>query len=139
MSYYITTTLNQPFDKSIEMVIEALKQEGFGVLADINVRSTMKERLNVDFRNYRILGACSPSFALKALEAEDKIGVLLPCNVIVQELKSGTVEVAAVDPISSMQAVDNEAVHLVAEEIKGKLKRVIASLGQSNRSWSSTT
>jgi len=133
VSYYIATTLNQPFDKSIEMVIEALKKEGFGVLADINVRATMKERLNVDFRNYRILGACSPSFALKALEAEDKIGVFLPCNVIVQELSSEMVEVAAVDPISSMQAVDNEAVHLVAEEIKEKLKRVIAALEQSNK------
>jgi len=134
VNYYIATTLNQAFDKSIEMVIEALKKEGFGVLADINVRATMKERLNVDFRNYRILGACNPSFALKALEAEDKIGVLLPCNVIVQELSSKIVEVAVVDPISSMQAVDNEAVHLVAEEIKEKLKRVIATLEQSNKS-----
>lgn len=133
MSYYIATTLNQPFDKSIEMVIEALKKEGFGVLADIDVQSTMKTKLNVDFRKYRILGACNPPFALKALEAEDKIGVFLPCNVIVQERDSGTVEVSAVDPVSSMQAVDNEVVESVAEEIREKLKFVIAALEKGKK------
>ncbi|MDD4219946.1 MAG: DUF302 domain-containing protein [Sphaerochaetaceae bacterium] len=133
MNYYISTTLTQPFDKSIEMVIEALKKEGFGVLADIDVQSTMKTKLNVDFRKYRILGACNPPFALKALEAEDKIGVFLPCNVIVQERDSGTVEVSAVDPVSSMQAVDNEVVESVAEEIREKLKFVIAALEKGKK------
>jgi len=134
MSYYMSTTLDQSFDKSVETVIEALKREGFGVLFDIDVKTTMKKKLDVDFRNYRILGACNPPFARKALEAEDKIGVLLPCNVIVQELKPGMVEVAAVNPVISMQAVDNEGLHSVANEILGKLKRVITSLEQGKNS-----
>ncbi len=134
MSYYMSTTLDQSFDKSVETVIEALKREGFGVLSDIDVKTTMKKKLDVDFRNYRILGACNPPFARKALEAEDKIGVLLPCNVIVQELKPGMVEVAAVNPVISMQAVDNEGLHSVANEILGKLKRVITSLEQGKNS-----
>jgi len=134
MSYYISITLDQSFDKSVEMVVEALNKEGFGVLADIDVKATMKKKLDVDFRNYRILGACIPPFAHKALEAEDKIGVLLPCNVIVQELKPGMVEVAAVNPVSSMQAVDNEELHSVAKEILEKLKRVIAFLEQGRKS-----
>jgi len=130
MSYYMSTTLDQPFEKSVEMVIEALKNEGFGVLTDIDVRATMREKLDVEFRKYRILGACNPPFARKALEAEDKIGILLPCNVIVQELNPGRVEVSAVDPVSSMQAVDNKVVHLLAKEIREKLRCVIVALGQ---------
>jgi uncharacterized protein (DUF302 family) len=133
MSYYMSITLDQPFEKSVEMVIEALKNEGFGVLTDIDVRATMRKKLDVEFRNYRILGACNPPFARKALEAEDKIGILLPCNVIVQELNPGRVEVSAVDPVSSMQAVDNKVVHLVAEEIREKLRCVIAALGQGRK------
>ena len=130
MSYYMSATLHQPFDKCVEMVVEALKEEGFGVLADIDVRSTMKQKLGIEFRNYRILGACNPPFAQKALEAEAAIGTLLPCNVVVQEVKPGMVEVAAVDPVSSMQAVDNETLQPIAEEIREKLKRVVTSLGQ---------
>ena len=133
MSYYMATTLDQPFEKSIETVIEALHKEGFGVLSDIDVRATMKKKLDIEFRNYRILGACNPPFAHKALEAEDKIGTMLPCNVIVQELDTGRVEVAAVNPLKSMQAVDNEVLHTIAEEIQEKLKRVIVSLEQGQK------
>jgi uncharacterized protein (DUF302 family) len=128
MSYYMSAALSNSFDKSIEMVKNALKEEGFGVLSDIDVKKTMKEKIDLDFRNYRILGACNPAFASKALKAEDKIGTMLPCNVIVQELKAGTVEVAAVNPVSSMQAVENDALHPVADEIRMRLERVIASL-----------
>ena len=128
MSYYISTTLQKPFDQTISAVTEALQKEGFGVLTEIDVKATMKKKLDVDFRNYRILGACNPPFAHKALEAEDKIGTMLPCNVIVQEHQSGSVEIAAVDPVSSMQAVNNPALAPVAEEIQGRLRRVIESL-----------
>ena len=128
MSYYMSTTLNKSFNQSIDAVITALKEEGFGVLTDIDVRDTMKKKLGVDFRNYRILGACNPPFAHKALLAEDKIGTMLPCNVIVQELKPGTVEVAAVDPVSSMQAVNNKELEPVALEIRERLQRVVEGL-----------
>ena len=128
MSYYISTTVDTPFEGAIEQVTEALKAEGFGVLTEIDVRATMKKKLDVDFRNYRILGACNPPFAHKALEAEDKIGTMLPCNVIVQENGEGEVEVAAVDPVSSMQAVSNSALEPIAGEIRDRLRRVIDSL-----------
>ena len=128
MSYYMSITLQQPFDQCLERVTGALQAEGFGVLTHIDVKETMKKKLDVDFRNYHILGACNPPFAHKALVAEDKIGTMLPCNVIVQETAPGTVEVAAVDPVSSMQAVHNEALQPVAEEIRGRLKRMIDSL-----------
>jgi len=128
MSYYMSTTLKLPFDRCLEKVTSALQAEGFGVLTKIDVKETMKEKLDVGFRNYHILGACNPPFAHKALEAEDKIGTMLPCNVVIQESAPGTVEVAAVDPVSSMQAVDNEALRPVAEEIRGRLKRMIDSL-----------
>ncbi len=128
MSYHMSTTLNKSFNQSIDAVITALKEEGFGVLTDIDVRDTMKKKLGVDFRNYRILGACNPPFAHKALLAEDKIGTMLPCNVIVQELKPGTVEVAAVDPVSSMQAVNNKELEPVALEIRERLQRVVEGL-----------
>ncbi len=128
MAYYISATLNRSFDDSVEAVTEALQKEGFGVLSDIDVKATMKKKLDVDFRNYRILGACNPPFAHKALEAEDKIGTLLPCNVIVQEREPGTVEIAAVDPVSSMEAVSNENIRPIADEIRRKLERVIIAL-----------
>ena len=128
MNYYISTTLKQSFEKCLEKVGSALQAEGFGVLTEIDVKATMKKKLDVDYRNYHILGACNPPFAHKALEAEDKIGTMLPCNVIVQELAPGVVEVAAVDPVSSMQAVHNEALRPIAEEIRGRLARVIDSL-----------
>ena len=128
MSYYVSKTLDLSFEEAITRVIEELKKEGFGVLTEIDVRATLKKKLGADFRNYRILGACNPPFAYEALKAEDKIGTMLPCNVIVQEMAAGTVEVAAIDPIASMQAVDNPALGSVAVEVQAKLKRVVDGL-----------
>jgi uncharacterized protein (DUF302 family) len=128
MSYYFSKTLDLPFDDAIARVTEELKKEGFGVLTDIDVRATMKKKLDVDFRNYRILGACNPPFAHQALLAEDKIGTMLPCNVIVQELAAGRVEVAAIDPVASMAAVDNPQLGAVGMEVRAKLERVVESL-----------
>ena len=125
MSYYFTKTLNLSFDKAIAKVTEELKKEGFGILTDIDVKATLKKKLDVEFRNYRILGACNPPFAYKALQAEDKIGTMLPCNVIVQEKSDGQVEVTAIDPLASMQAVENPALKKIAAEISNKLKTVI--------------
>ncbi len=126
--YYFARTLDWGFDETIEKVTEALQQEGFGILTEIDVRATLKKKLDVDFRNYRILGACNPPFAYQALQAEDKIGVMLPCNVVVQEIDNGKVEVAAVDPIASMQAVGNPQLAEIARLIPGKLKSVIENL-----------
>ncbi|MGD8398693.1 MAG: DUF302 domain-containing protein [Anaerolineae bacterium] len=128
MSYYFSKRIEAGFDEALERITAALKVEGFGVLTEIDVRATMKARLNVDFRNYRILGACNPPFAHRALEAEDKIGTMLPCNVVVQEIGQGEVEVAAVDPVASMQAVDNPALGEVAQEIQARLRRVVEGL-----------
>jgi len=128
MSYYFAKTLDMPFDEAIIHMTEALKQEGFGVLTEIDVKATLKNKLGVDFRNYRILGACNPPFAHKALTAEDKIGTMLPCNVIVQQGVKGGVEVAAVNPIASMQAIENAELASVAVEVQAKLQRVIDSL-----------
>jgi len=128
MSYYFNKTLNLPFDDAIVRVTEELKKEGFGVLTDIDVRATMKKKLDVDFRNYRILGACNPPFAHQALLAEDKIGTMLPCNVIVQEHAPGVVEVAAIDPVASMSAVNNPQLGAVGLEVRAKLQRVVESL-----------
>ena len=128
MSYYFSKTLELPFDDAIVRVTEELKKEGFGVLTDIDVRATMKKKLDVDFRNYRILGACNPPFAHQALLAEDKIGTMLPCNVIVQEHAAGVVEVAAIDPVASMAAVDNPQLGAVGMEVRVRLQRVVASL-----------
>ena len=130
MSYYFSKTVNLPFDDAIAAVTEALKREGFGVLTDIDVRATMKKKLDLEFRNYRILGACNPPFAHQALLAEDKIGTMLPCNVIVQDVVGapGVVEVAAIDPIASMTAVDNPQLATVAQEVRAKLKRMVDSL-----------
>ena len=128
MSYYFSKTLNLPFDDAIVRVTEELKKEGFGVLTDIDVRATMKKKLDVDFRNYRILGACNPPFAHQALLAEDKIGTMLPCNVIVQELAAGVVEVAAIDPVASMAAVNNPQLGAVGMEVRARLQRVVERL-----------
>jgi uncharacterized protein (DUF302 family) len=117
--------MNLYFDEAIAAVTEELKKEGFGILTEIDVKATLKKKLDVEFRNYRILGACNPPFAYKALQAEDKIGVMLPCNVIVQEISAGKVEVTAIDPLASMQAVENPALKAIASEISGKLKVVI--------------
>jgi uncharacterized protein (DUF302 family) len=112
----------------VERVKEELKKDGFGVLTEIDVRKTFKEKLGVDFRNYRILGACNAPSAYKALQAEDKIGTMLPCSVIVQERADGRVEVAAIDPVASMQAVRNPALEPVGMEVRAKLKRVVDRL-----------
>ena len=128
MSYYFSKIVEMNFDEAISKVTEELKKEGFGILTEIDVTATLKKKLNVDFHKYRILGACNPPFAYRALQAEPKIGTMLPCNVIVQELESGEIEVAAVDPLSSMQAIQNKALQPIAEEIQAKLKKVIDQL-----------
>ncbi|RJP82822.1 MAG: DUF302 domain-containing protein [Candidatus Zixiibacteriota bacterium] len=128
MSYYFSKTLNLDFDQAITKVTDELKKEGFGVLTEIDVQKTLKEKLDVDFRRYRILGACNPPFAYQALLAEDKIGAMLPCNVIVQEAGPGQVEVAAIDPIASMQAVNNPSLGDIAHQVQAKLKKVVDSL-----------
>jgi uncharacterized protein (DUF302 family) len=129
MNYYHSKKLqNVSFDEAVEKVTEALKQEGFGVLTEIDVKATLKKKLNVEFRPYKILGACNPPYAYQALEAEDKIGIMLPCNVIVQETTDGTIEVAAVDPVASMLAIENPKLKDIAIEIQKKLKTVIDKL-----------
>jgi uncharacterized protein (DUF302 family) len=128
LSYYFAKTLNVSFDEAIARVTEELKKEGFGVLTDIDVRATMKKKLDVEFRNYRILGACNPPFAHRALLAEDKIGTMLPCNVIVQEHAPDVVEVAAVDPVASMAGVENPDLGGIAAEVRLRLRRVVDGL-----------
>lgn len=128
MSYYFTKTVDDNFDRAIEKVTEELKKEGFGILTEIDVRETFKKKLDKDFRKYRILGACNPNMAYQAIEAESKIGTMLPCNVIVQELENGKVEVSAVDPVASMQAVKNESLGSIAGQVRDKLQKVINNL-----------
>jgi len=128
MSYYFSKIINEDFDTAVEKVTTKLKEEGFGVLTEIDVKETLKKKLDVDFKKYKILGACNPSFAYKALQAEDKIGIMLPCNVIVEENSDRKVEVSAVDPIASMQAVQNESLGSVAIEVRDKLKKAIENL-----------
>jgi len=129
MNYYHSKILQSTsFEEAIDKVTEALKKEGFGILTEIDVKVTLKKKLDVNFRPYRILGACNPPFAHKALQAENKIGIMLPCNVVVQETENGEIEVAAVNPVASMSAVENIELTGIAEEIKEKLERVIASL-----------
>jgi len=128
MSYHFSKTVDLPFEQAVARVTGELQKEGFGVLTDIDVRQTLKKKLNVEFRNYRILGACNPPFAYQALQAEDKIGTMLPCNVIVQEHAPGRVEVSAVDPLASMQAIDNPKLEPVAREVQARLKRVIENV-----------
>ena len=128
MNYYFSKTLKITFDEAVAKVTEELKKGGFGIITEIDVKETLKKKLNVDFRKYRILGACNPPFAYKALQAEDKIGLMLPCNVIVQELPGGKVEVAAIDPVASMAAIDNPKLRDVGEQVRAKLKAVIDNL-----------
>lgn len=128
MSYYFSRTITSSFEDAVARVTEALKKEGFGILTDIDVKETLKKKLNVDFPNYRILGACNPPFAYRALQAEDKIGTMLPCNVIVQERPGKGVEVSAVDPVASMAAVKNPELGEIAGQVRAKLKNVIDSL-----------
>jgi len=127
MDYYVSKKLTVPFDEAVERARAALKEEGFGVLTEIDVAATLKQKLDVDFRPYRILGACHPQSAYAALQAEDKIGLMLPCNVVVQEFDDG-VEVSAVNPIASMAAVENEGLADVAASVRQKLGKVIDSL-----------
>ena len=128
MEYYISKKIDATFEQAIDEVKEALAIQGFGVLSEINIHEKLKEKLDVDFRRYTILGACNPAYAYKALQKEDKIGTMLPCNVVVQELGKNEIEVSAVDPIASMMAIENPKLAKIAGEIKAKLERVIASL-----------
>ena len=128
MKYYIAKTVKGDFAAVVDRAIEALKAEGFGVLTDIDVKATMKKKLDLDFRQYRILGACNPPLAHQALTADDKIGIMLPCNVIVQDLGGGQIEVAAIDPAVSMAQVGNKTLQTIANSVTGKLQRVIAAI-----------
>jgi len=128
MNYYFARVVEPGFDEAVARIVDALKQEGFGVLTDIDVAATMKQKLGVDFRKYRILGACNPPLAHKALTAEDKIGVMLPCNVIVQQAGAGKTEVAAIDPRAAMERVGNPALAELAREVAERLGRVLGAL-----------
>jgi len=128
ISFHLSRTLDAPFEEIVDRVTAALKSEGFGVLTDIDVQATLRKKLGVDFRKYRILGACNPSFAHQALQIEDKIGTMLPCNVVVQEHHGGSTEVSAVDPVASMQAVGNVELGKIAGAVRAKLEAVISSL-----------
>lgn len=128
MNYYFSKTVKGTFEEVIDKVTKGLKEEGFGILTEIDIKETLKKKLDVDFKNYTILGACNPPFAHKALVAEDKIGTMLPCNVIVQEIESGVIEVAAVNPMASMQAVENEELHEIASQITALLEAIVAKL-----------
>ncbi|MCM4158619.1 DUF302 domain-containing protein [Antarcticibacterium flavum] len=128
MSYYFSKVLDDSFEGAIEKVTRELKEEGFGILTEIDVKETFKKKLDVDFRKYRILGACNPKMAHQAISAESKIGTMLPCNVIVQETEDGKVEVSAVDPVASMTAIQNEKLGGIAQEVRSKLETVINRL-----------
>ena len=127
--YYFSKVVDLPFAAAIAATIEALARHGFGVLTDIDVQATLKKKLDVNFRPYRILGACNPKMAHQALVAEDKIGTMLPCNVVVQELPDGSVEVSAVDPVASMQAVENPQLAETAAKVRGMLRQVVDEIG----------
>jgi uncharacterized protein (DUF302 family) len=128
MTYYFARTLSTSFDEGVRRATEALKKEGFGIITEIDVKETLKKKIGVDFRNYRILGACNPALAHEALKLEDKIGTMLPCNVVVQEVADHKIEVAAIDPVASMMAVDNPELRRSAEEVRERLRRVIANI-----------
>jgi uncharacterized protein (DUF302 family) len=128
MSYYFSKTLPLGFDQAVRRISEALKNEGFGIITDIDVKETLKAKVGVEFRNYRILGACNPKLAYEALQLEDKIGTMLPCNVVVQEVDSDLTEVAAIDPIASMQAINNPRLKAAAERVQAMLRHVIDTL-----------
>lgn len=128
MSFYLSKTLNMPFDTAIIKVTEALKSEGFGILTDIDVKETLRQKLGVERRAYRILGACNPPLAHRALEAEDKIGTMLPCNVVVQDIGDGQTEIATIDPVSSMERAGNAQLTKLAQDVRGKLASVLEKL-----------
>lgn len=129
MAYYLSTQLHANVDDTIARVESALAEEGFGVVTRIDMRETLKKKIGADFRPYTILGACNPKTAFEALQIEDKVGTMLPCNVIVQQLDQNRTEVAAIDPVASMQAIDNPKLHAAAAEIRDRLSKVIDSLG----------
>jgi len=128
MSYYFSKKIKGSFDEILKKVIASLKNEGFGILTEIDVQATLKKKLDVNFHKYVILGACNPPFAYKALQAEDKVGTMLPCSVIVQEKEEGEIEVAAVDPVASMKAIENPELLKIAQQVQEKMKRVVTSL-----------
>ncbi|MDT8420094.1 MAG: DUF302 domain-containing protein [Desulfuromonadales bacterium] len=128
MSYYFSTRIEGGFEQAVERVTGELQKEGFGILTEIDVRATLKKKLDVDFRNYMILGACNPPYAYRAFQAEPKIGIMLPCNVVVEELEDGLIEVAAVDPLVAMASIDNQDLGAVAAEIRQKLQSVLDRL-----------
>ena len=126
--YYFSATLPAGFDDAVRRTTEALKREGFGIITEIDVKETLRKKLGIDFRSYKILGACNPALAYEALKAEDKVGTMLPCNVVVQEMADGQVEVAAVDPVASMAAIDNASLKQLAEAVRDRLKKVVTAL-----------
>jgi uncharacterized protein (DUF302 family) len=128
MEYYFSKTLNTSYDEAVRLTVEALKNEGFSVITEINMHEKLKEKLGVDFKRYKIIGACNPSFAYKALQVEDKIGIMLPCNVLVIEQDKNKIEIAAVNPIASMQAAINPLLEETALQVTNKLKNVIGNL-----------
>lgn len=128
MKYYFAKTLAMSFNEAVERTIESLRSEGFGIISDIDVKETFKKKIDVDFRSYRILGACNPRLAYEALTIEDKVGTMLPCNVVVQDVGDGKTEVAAIDPVASMRAIDNPQLKSAAEGVQARLRKVIDSL-----------
>ncbi|MCJ7449676.1 MAG: DUF302 domain-containing protein [Bacteroidales bacterium] len=128
MEYYFSKILNVSYDEAVKLTNEALKSEGFGVITEINMHEKLKEKLGVDFKKYKILGACNPPYAYKALQAEDKIGTMMPCNVLVIEQEQNKIEIVAVNPIASMQAITNPALGDIALEVTNKLKNLIYNL-----------
>jgi uncharacterized protein (DUF302 family) len=128
MGYYVSKVLPLSFDEAVRSTTEALKREGFGIITEIDVKETFRKKLGIEFRNYQILGACNPALAHEALQLEDKVGTMPPCNVVVQETVGGTIEVAAIDPVASMLAIDNPRLKQAAEQVREKLRKVVASL-----------
>ena len=128
MSYYFAKTLETDFESAVQRATEALKAHGFGIITKIDVRDTFKNKIGVEFRDYRILGACNPQLAHEALQIEDKVGTMLPCNVVVQDAGGGKIEVAAIDPVASMMAIDNPELKRAAEQVREKLRRAIEGL-----------
>ena len=128
MSYYFNKTLTASFDDVVARTTAALKAEGFGIITEVDVQKTLKDKIGVGFRKYRILGACNPQLAFEALQLEDKVGTMLPCNVVVQERDPGKIEVAAIDPVASMQAIDNPLLKEAASQVAERLMRVIDAI-----------
>lgn len=133
MTYHFSKIVDLPFDEAVTATTQSLQKHGFGVLTEIDVKATLKKKLDVEFRPYRILGACNPKMAHQALEAEDKIGTMLPCNVIVQQRNGGQSEISAVDPVASMQAIQNPKLAGIAGEVRSLLQQVIADIGAAPR------